>query len=331
MLFGKGKGEDPLALLQQGKYKEAAKLLEAKLKRSPHDFSVKMRLAEAYEGDGRKDQAAAIYREEAEANLSGGDRSQGLALLKKALRLLPGEEALAARIAKMEGQQGNSTSQSFSFDIDVFSVPEQAGSSPAEVAEGGSDADRGIEYEEVAPPTVPPPLEAVGTPASTSVEPAKKEEAESETDRRNARELFSRLFPELDPSHIDLLASASRSVSLPAGQVLVQEEDQGDSLFVVVSGHLEARGHFDGRSLLLGTFGPGDIIGEVAFLKKVPRTATVTAVEPSTIIELSSHETNIQFSQFPDMQIVLEAILYQRVERTLQLVRQVNRDPHGHP
>jgi CRP/FNR family cyclic AMP-dependent transcriptional regulator len=127
------------------------------------------------------------------------------------------------------------------------------------------------------------------------------------------------------------LASASRPGVLPAGEILVREEDQGDSLFIVVSGHLEARGHFDGRELVLATFGPGDIIGEVAFLNRVPRTATVTAVEPSTVIELPGEETRAQFAQFPDMQVLLESILYQRVDRTLQLVKQVDREPHGHP
>ncbi|OYV97704.1 MAG: hypothetical protein B7X11_06290, partial [Acidobacteria bacterium 37-65-4] len=174
-------------------------------------------------------------------------------------------------------------------------------------------------------------LEAIGMPTVSPVEALEEGAAEAGPDGQGVRELISKLFTEINPSHIDLLASASRSVSLPAGKILVQEEDQGDSLFVVVSGHLEARGHFDGRDLLLGTFGPGDIIGEVAFLNKVPRTATVTAIEPSTIIELSNDEARAQFAQLPEVQIVLEAILYQRVERTLQLIKQVNRDSDGHP
>ncbi len=131
MLFGKSKGEDPLALLQQGKFKEAARILEAKLKNSPDDYSVKMRLAEAYEGDGRRDQAAGIYREEGEANLAGGDRSQGLALLKRALRLVPGEESLAARIAKLEGQPEVSSDQAFSFDVEVAAVSSETGNQPS--------------------------------------------------------------------------------------------------------------------------------------------------------------------------------------------------------
>jgi len=320
MLFGKGKGEDPLALLQQGKFKEAAKILEAKLKRSPDDYSVKMRLAEAYEGDGRKDQAAGIYREEAEANLSGGDRSQGIALLKRALRLVPGEESLAARIAKLEGQPEVSSDQAFSFDVEVAAVSSEAGSQPSHEPGPSSAGSPPSEpqFEDAKPTTAEPePADQVPAPPSPPQD-------------FGARDLLSRLFQELDAAHLDLLASASRPRALPTGDILVREEDQGDSLFIVVSGQLEARGHFDGRELVLATFGPGDIIGEVAFLNKVPRTATVTAVEPSSVIELPGEETRSQFAQFPDMQVLLESILYQRVDRTLQLVKQVDRDNHGH-
>jgi CRP-like cAMP-binding protein len=320
MLFGKGKGEDPLALLQQGKFKEAARILEAKLKRSPDDYSVKMRLAEAYEGDGRRDQAAGIYREEGEANLAGGDRSQGLALLKRALRLVPGEESLAARIAKLEGQPEVSSDQAFSFDVEVAAVSPETGSQPSPEPIPMAVAGPAPEPRH----TDALPTTAESRPAAPLLVPP------SPPQDFGARDLLSRLFPELDAAHLDLLASASRSRALPAGDVLVREEEKGDSLFIVVSGQLEARGHFDGRELVLASFGPGDIIGEVAFLNRVPRTATVTAVEPSSVIELPGAETRSQFAQFPDMQVLLESILYQRVDRTLQLVKQVDRDSHGH-
>jgi CRP/FNR family transcriptional regulator len=318
MLFGKGKGEDPLALLQQGKFKEAARVLEAKLKRFPDDYSVKMRLAEAYEGDGRRDEAAGIYREEGEANLAGGDRSHGLALLKRALRLVPGEESLATRVAKLEGQPGVSSDQAFSFDVEVAAVTPEAQGEPSPGRVTTQSPAPEPPFEDALPTEAesqpaPPPLASLAPPQDFG-----------------ARDLLSRLFPELDAEHLDLLASASRPRNLPTGDILVREEDQGDSLFIVIAGHLEARGHFDGRELVLATFGPGDIIGEVAFLNRVPRTATVTAVEPSSVIELPGAETRAHFAQFPDMQVLLESILYQRVDRTLQLVKQVDRDSHGH-
>jgi CRP-like cAMP-binding protein len=116
-----------------------------------------------------------------------------------------------------------------------------------------------------------------------------------------------------------------------AGKVLIREEEQGDSLYVIASGCLEARGHFDGRELLLATFGPGDLIGEVAFLNRVPRTATVRAVEDSTYLELPGDEVREQFASAPETLALLESLLNQRVERTLLLVKQSERQPDGNP
>ena len=63
-LFGK-KEEDPQALMKKGDYKKAIKLLQDKLKAAPRDLNLLMRLAEAFEGTGDKENAARIYVEEA--------------------------------------------------------------------------------------------------------------------------------------------------------------------------------------------------------------------------------------------------------------------------
>lgn len=397
MLFGKGKGEDPLVLLQQGKYKEAAKVLELRLQRSPHDLSMKMRLAEAYEGAGRKDDAAAIYVAEADADLAGGERSQALGLLKKASRLLPGDEDLKSRILKLEGQPDASADQSFSFDVDMSSSDDATEAEPAAPESSGTEEEPVVEVEveaeadstrteageairlgpaEAVDAVAPSVEEAIGLgpaeenpseaiveveagdleapqqePVIESFEPATVEAEMLEVDAsaltlepalepeqvvqteepgpEPPRALLTRLFPELGPSHMDLLESASREGWVNAGKVLIREEEAGDSMFVVTSGRLEARGHFDGRELLLATFGPGDIIGEVAFLNRVPRTATVTAVEDSTYVELPGDEVRAQLAEVPETLALLESLLEQRVEKTLQLLKKTDRQHDG--
>ena len=359
MLFGKGRSDDPLTLLQEGKYRQAAKVLEARLQRTPHDFSLKMRLAEAYEGDGRKEDAAEVYLKEAEASLSGGDRSQGLALLKKAAKLHPANEAIMDRLAQLEAQASSSDSQAFSFDVDMSApaapeegqVTAQQGEpeaslvteaellgevSPEEISTATSEVVAGEETgfampevsgDEVGAVLVAPEgaggdaAAAPKEPVSAAVQPAAEDEGAV---------LLGRLFPELDPAHLALLRSAARSGRVQAGQVLIREEESGDSLFVVMEGNLEARGTFDGQVIPLATFGPGDVIGEVAFLKRVPRTATVTALEPSLLLELPGDQMRAQFAEFPEVQLQLDSILNRRVEMTLQLVKQMDKGNDGH-
>jgi CRP-like cAMP-binding protein len=67
----------------------------------------------------------------------------------------------------------------------------------------------------------------------------------------------------------------------------------------------------------------------VAFLKNVPRTATVTAVEPSLVLELPAQETRARLAGHPEAMEELEKILQQRVERTLALLKERIRKDHG--
>src|SRR5204862_3056740 len=81
------------------------------------------------------------------------------------------------------------------------------------------------------------------------------------------------LFAELPAPAIEGLAAALRPVRLEAGAVLIRQGDPGDAYFAIAAGELDAEqdGHF------LGRYGRGDGVGEIALLRAVPRTATVTA------------------------------------------------------
>ena len=90
------------------------------------------------------------------------------------------------------------------------------------------------------------------------------------------------LFAELPAPAIEGLAAALRPVRLEAGAVLIRQGDPGDAYFAIAAGELDAEqdGHF------LGRYGRGDGVGEIALLRAVPRTATVTAHTAATVYRL---------------------------------------------
>jgi MFS family permease len=90
------------------------------------------------------------------------------------------------------------------------------------------------------------------------------------------------LFAELPAPAIEGLAAALRPVRLDAGAVLIRQGDPGDAYFAIAAGELDAVQ--DGR--FLGRYGRGDGVGEIALLRAVPRTATVTAHTPATVYQL---------------------------------------------
>ncbi len=88
------------------------------------------------------------------------------------------------------------------------------------------------------------------------------------------------MFAALDLPTIDHLALVSDGSQIRAGEVLMREGEAGDRFYVIDSGRLEVAKA--GR--VVATLGPGDHVGEIALLRNVPRTATVTAVEDAVLL-----------------------------------------------
>jgi signal transduction histidine kinase len=57
-------------------------------------------------------------------------------------------------------------------------------------------------------------------------------------------------------------------------------------MFVIVEGQLRVTKHGQDREVILATLGPGEVVGEIALLDTAPRTASVTADVPSTLIRI---------------------------------------------
>jgi MFS family permease len=85
-----------------------------------------------------------------------------------------------------------------------------------------------------------------------------------------ATELFRQvpLFAMLSEQVVERLAGGSEIKRVSAGEIVFREGDSGDHFYVIEQGEVDIAGK---------TFGRGEAFGEIALLRDVPRTATVTA------------------------------------------------------
>jgi ATP-binding cassette subfamily B protein len=77
-----------------------------------------------------------------------------------------------------------------------------------------------------------------------------------------------------------MLAERMRREQIPAGSAVVNEGEDGDRFYVVLSGMLAVSQASRGPQSVLR---PGDYFGEVALAMDVPRTASVRALTPATV------------------------------------------------
>jgi CRP-like cAMP-binding protein len=71
------------------------------------------------------------------------------------------------------------------------------------------------------------------------------------------------------------------------GAVLLKEGDNSDFVLLVLTGKLEVYVEREGRALVLTDTNPGTILGELAMLCGIPRSASVRAKENSIVLEWS--------------------------------------------
>jgi CRP-like cAMP-binding protein len=76
------------------------------------------------------------------------------------------------------------------------------------------------------------------------------------------------------------------AVDYPAGGCVMREGEPGDRFYVVRSG--EVRVTAGGSEVAV--VGPGGFVGEIALLRDVPRTATVTATGEAALFALEREE-----------------------------------------
>lgn len=135
-------------------------------------------------------------------------------------------------------------------------------------------------------------------------------------------------FQHLPPELLEDLVGELRDQRYDPGEVVVEEGDYGDALYVLVEGRAEVSISAGSGRVVVGTLRAGDSFGEVALLAHAgTRMATVTAL--TNVVVLSLHRAAFEYAldASPTARATLEQAGDEMIRVREEALRQVRHEP----
>jgi CRP-like cAMP-binding protein len=109
------------------------------------------------------------------------------------------------------------------------------------------------------------------------------------------------LFSGMGRAELEQVAQLLDEVDVPAGKVLMRQGEPGHEMFIIAKGRVQV----ERNGKVIAERGPGAAMGEVALLSEGPRTATVTAIEPSTLFYAAHREFHSLMDSHPSVRLCI--------------------------
>ena len=117
------------------------------------------------------------------------------------------------------------------------------------------------------------------------------------------------LFRDIPGEEVSHVAQIAEEIEYDSEQTIFEEGDVGDSMFIIIDGAV--RIHKGDKELAV--LSKGKFVGEMALLDQEPRSASVTSIEETTLLEINGEDFyDLMASRMEIMQGIVK-ILTQRL------------------
>ncbi len=133
-------------------------------------------------------------------------------------------------------------------------------------------------------------------------------------------DLVKRLFPSLNEEEQDQLVNLGRIKTYPPDTILCHEGAYEHIFYVISEGEVVVTKKFDEREeLVLRHTVAGEFFGEMAIIQDAPRSATVTTVTETTVLELDKSTVEKMLGQNPAMALAMIRTTFDRLRANDQM------------
>ena len=130
------------------------------------------------------------------------------------------------------------------------------------------------------------------------------------------------LFELLDDNEKEIFLDACEKVTYSATQVIFNEDDSGDTLYIVNAGRVQISKFIEGyQEEPLATIYEGEVFGEMAFVDGTPRSSTAMALEDCELYFIKKETFDKILAENPAM---AEKILFQLCRTLSRRLRSTN-------
>ncbi len=133
------------------------------------------------------------------------------------------------------------------------------------------------------------------------------------------------LFAKIEPARLKLLAFTSEHVEYRPGEAICRQGDPGDAAYIVLDGAADVVVDSESGPVKVATISRNDIVGEIAILCDVPRSATVVATAPLVALRISKDGFFNLVTQFPQVGVEVMHELASRLLQTTQRLADTSR------
>jgi CRP/FNR family transcriptional regulator, cyclic AMP receptor protein len=116
---------------------------------------------------------------------------------------------------------------------------------------------------------------------------------------------------------LDSLVSKCPLKELKKGEVLFKDEEEGGSMYVILSGELMV----SKNGVEIARRYKGDYIGEMSLVGSTPRSATVASASPTLLLEITQEQFSEQLSLSPDALLAIMRTLSDRARDNLRIFK----------
>ncbi|MGD9002481.1 MAG: cyclic nucleotide-binding domain-containing protein, partial [Anaerolineae bacterium] len=129
-----------------------------------------------------------------------------------------------------------------------------------------------------------------------------------------------------DSELLGVLAETAKEKTFRAGQVILQEGSSSRELYLILEGLVEVVKLYEGEEVVLATRGLGDFFGEMGIIEERPRFATIRALEPTRLIEISEPDLRSVLARRPVLLYEAARVLSGRLrEADLHMIADLQR------